>query len=207
MASRLRITALALSAAGLAFIGLQEGQGPTTAKPTGEVVAQAYPDPALGWAVPTICQGHTRGVFRGQQATLGQCQAWLQEDTAEAGRYIRRCTTAAVTQAQYDVLVDFVHNVGGPTYCASQLVRALNAGDCHGAARQINAAPQIDRATGQPRRWAGSPIKDRATGQILLATGAPVMKFTTSGGQPLPGLINRRAAERAKFEPDCAAWE
>lgn len=179
-----------------------EGRGPTIETPAG-TVAVAYADVAHGWSVPTICNGRTKGVFKGQTASLAQCHEWLIEDASDAGRSVKRCTTAAVTQRQYDILVSFTLNVGGGNYCASKLVRELNAGNCHAAAREFNAAPQINRFTGQPIRWHGRPIKDKKTGAILLATGEPVKKWTTANGIPLPGLINRRAIERAKFEADC----
>lgn len=156
---------LILSAGGAAIIAQDEGIGPTV-QHTGQTLAVAYADPALGWDVPTVCHGHTRGVFRGQRATLEQCQAWLIEDAGAAGRAIARCTPVELTQQQYDALVSFVFNVGGGNYCSSTLARRLRADDCFGAAREIS-------------RW------------------------TRSGGRVLPGLVKRRAGERARFEADC----
>lgn len=203
---RVALAALSLSAAGFAALELDEGFGPTTTAPTGEVVVKAYADPAHGWAVPTICNGRTKGVFKGQTATLAQCREWLVEDASYAGLAIKRCTPVAMTQGQYNALTRFVHNVGGSAYCGSQMAAKINSGDCYAAAREFNAAPQIDRKTKKPRVWAGKPIKDRRTDAILLATGAPIMKWTTAAGVPLPGLILRRASERAGFEADCDVW-
>lgn len=158
---------LALSASGAAFIATHEGTGPTQEQ-GGQIVALAYADPAHGWALPTICNGHTRGVLRHQRATLGQCESWLIEDASYAGRAIARCTPVRLTQPQYDALVSLVYNIGPGNYCSSTLARHLNAGRC------IAAAQQFDR-------------------------------WTYAGGQRLPGLIKRRAAERARFESDCPA--
>lgn len=128
--------ALALSAAGAAYIAADEGLGPTQTQ-AGQTVAVAYADPGLGWQLPTICHGHTRGVFRGQRATLKQCEAWLLEDATAAGRAIARCTPAPLTQRQYDALVSLVYNIGPTAYCNSTLARHLNAGQCRQAAAQI----------------------------------------------------------------------
>ncbi|MDR0672503.1 MAG: lysozyme [Zoogloeaceae bacterium] len=127
-------------------------------------VTLAYPDPGYGWKVPTICHGHTRGVKKGDTATLEQCEAWLIEDyEAIVLPALVRCVTAPVTENEAAALADFVFNVGGPGFCASTLVKKLNALDYAGAAAQFD-------------RW------------------------VYSNGKKLPGLVKRRAAERALFE-------
>lgn len=153
--SKARIAAglLVVSAAALSAIQLHEG-----------VVQTAYLDPV---GIPTICAGHTEGVFLGQQRTLKECEAMLKEDVSYAGKAIARCTKVDLTQEQYDALTSFVFNVGGSAYCTSTLVRKLNAGDCFGSASQFD-------------RW------------------------VYAKGRKLPGLIKRRAAERALFETGCS---
>lgn len=204
-AALIATAALSITAAGLSLISSHEGDGPQAVK-DGQAVSVAYADPAHGWAVPTICKGHTLGVYRGQTATPAQCEEWLREDAGIAGRAIKRCTPVKMTQGQYNSLDSFVLNTGGQNYCNSALARNINAGDCYAAAKQFNAAPQIDRLTTRARIWQGRPIIDRQTGAVLLATGAPIMKWTTANGIPLAGLIKRRAAERAMFEADCDVW-
>lgn len=159
---------LAASLAGLAFIAAYEGTGPTTTQ-GGQTVAHAYADPAHGWAVPTICHGRTMGVFKGQQASLEQCQVWLKEDARRECAVIARVTPVSMTQGQYDALCSFVYNVGQGAYARSTLARRINAGDCLGAAREFN-------------RW------------------------VYAGGKRQPGLVKRRAHERAQFERDCDQW-
>lgn len=196
---------LAISAAGIQSVLRDEGIGPTSTQGD-TTLAHAYPDPAHGWQVPTICAGHTQGVFRGQTVRLAQCQAWLLEDASEAGRAIRRCTPVAMTQSQYDTLINLIINIGGSAYCSSQIARHIKAGNCAGAAYEMHAAPQIDRATGRPRIWQGRSIIDRETGAVLLAKGDSIKKWTTAGGTPMPGLILRRERNAAQFRQDCALW-
>lgn len=129
--------ALALSAVGASYIASDEGVGPTVNE-NGQTLAVAYADPGVGWDLPTVCHGHTRGVFRGQRASLQQCQAWLIEDASYAGKAIARCTPVSFTQQQYDALVSFVFNVGAANYCGSTLAKRINAGDCRSAAREIS---------------------------------------------------------------------
>lgn len=194
---------LTISLAGLALLGAEEGNGPLTTTADGAVIAHAYPDAAHGWAVPTICDGHTLGVFKGQNASLAQCQTWLVEDTSASGRAIKRCTPVEMTQPQYDALTILIHNIGQTAYCTSAIARQINAGNCRAAAAEFNAVPQIDRTTGKPRIWRGRPLIDRQSGAVLLATGDTVKKWTTANTVPLPGLIKRRAKERALFESGC----
>lgn len=196
---------LTVSAAGIQSVMTDEGTGPTSTE-NGTMLAHAYPDPAHGWRVPTICAGHTKGVFRSQKVRLEQCQSWLNEDASDAGRAIRRCTPVAMTQGQYDALVNLVINIGSSAYCSSQIARHIKSGRCDQAAYEMHAAPQIDRATGQPRIWNGRSIVNRDTGAVLLAKGDSVKKWTTAAGTPLPGLILRRERNAAQFRQDCELW-
>lgn len=182
---------LTVSVGGLGLIAGHEG-----------LRTEAYPDPAYGWAVPTICYGSTEGVQRGQRATFEECNARLAQDATYAGRAVARCTHVAITQAQYDALVSFAFNVGGSAYCTSALARRLNAGDCWGAAREFNDMPQIG-PDGRPRIWRGAPIRHPETRQVLLNTGDTIKKWTTGNRVPLTGLIIRRGAERQLFESGC----
>ena len=107
---------LTLSLGGLAFISQNEGR---------EHVA--YQDQTGTW---TICDGHTRGVKQGQVATDAQCDAFLREDSAAAQAAVRRLVKTAVTQDQFDALVDFVFNVGETNFASSTLLREINADRC-----------------------------------------------------------------------------
>lgn len=197
------IPAGALVASLAILVGTHEGDGPTTQTPTGKV-HHAYPDPAHGWKVPTICQGRTKGVFKGMTVSAEQCTLWLHDELSlGVVDTLARNVKVPVTFYQAVALGLFVDNLGEGQFRSSELLRKLNAGDCYGAAKEFNSMPQMDKTTGKPRIWTGKPIIQRSTGKVLLRTGDPVMKWTTAGGVPLPGLILRRTSERALFEPGC----
>lgn len=126
--ARLLFGALAVSASGLAFITGQEGR-----------VYEAYPDPALGWSVPTICDGHTgQDVKRGLVANDAMCDALRSKDAAKWAGHVSRCVTyRPLNQNQVDSLISFTHNVGPTAMCSSTLVRKLNTGDFQGAADEF----------------------------------------------------------------------
>ena len=178
--------AFAAALAGLVtFTAKHEGTGPGVVRETGDrapeteaalaairaqqaAITYAYPDPGYGWKVPTLCHGHTRGVKKGDTATLAQCEQWLIEDyEAIVLPALVRCVTAPVTENEAAALADFVFNVGGTRFCASTLVKKLNAQDYAGAAAEFP-------------RW------------------------VYSNGKKLPGLVKRRADERALFEREAA---
>lgn len=174
------LATLGISAGLISFIEKEEGFGPKNA----QGLYVAYADPGVGWDLPTICNGHTRGVKRGDTATKEQCRAWLKEDLEIAAKDVQRCVKVPITKDQYDALVSFNFNTG--LFCVTQMMRYINAGACRAAANEFNNSPMLNK-----------------DGSIKLYNGKPVMKFTTGGGIPLRGLITRRAKERAMFEKDC----
>jgi GH24 family phage-related lysozyme (muramidase) len=164
------------------FVEKEEGFGPKNTQ--GLYIAYADPSDATGWKLPTICNGHTRGVYKGMTATLEQCKTWLKEDLEIAAKDVQRCVTAPLTQGQYDALVSFNYNLG--ILCKTQMVRYINNGQCLLAANEFNNSLMLNK-----------------DGSVKLYNGEPVMKFTTGGGIPLRGLVSRRTKERAMFEKDC----
>jgi len=121
--NKLMASLLAISSAGVVFIMQHEG-----------TKYEAYLDSA---GIPTICTGHTNGVYMGQKATKADCERFLLEDLEEATQAVKRCTKVPITQEQYDTLVSFTFNVGGHAYCTSTLARKLNQGDCRGSAEEF----------------------------------------------------------------------
>lgn len=154
--NRVAAALLAVSAGGLGFITTHEGR-----------VYRAYPDPALGWKVPTICDGHTGpDVKRGQVATDAMCNAWRSKDAAKAESAIKRCTPVKLYQYEYDALVSFTVNVGVGAYCSSTLAKKLNRGDYAGAAQEF---PRWNKSGG---RVLNGLVNRRAAEQRLFLTGA-----------------------------------
>ena len=174
---------LTASAAILSFIAKEEGFGPSVVE-NGVTYYVTYNDPGPTGKPLSICNGHTRGVKPGMKATEEQCKKWLKEDVAIAEADVKRCVKVPLTQGQFDALSSFNYNTG--LLCVSQMVRHINAGQCRLAANEFNNSPMLNK-----------------DGTMKLYNGKPVMKFTTGGGVPLRGLINRRKKEREMFEKDC----
>lgn len=91
---------------------------------------KAYKD---GGGVLTIGYGHTLGVKEGDVITQEQAVAYLRTDIQKAVDAVNRCVKVAVTQPQFDALVDFAFNLGGQALAGSTLLRKLNTGDYKGA--------------------------------------------------------------------------
>ena len=94
----------------------------------------AYRDTGGVW---TICYGHTAGVRAGDTATRSQCTAWLWEDLQGAISSVDRLVKRDVGMLCRAALVDFVFNVGEPTFARSTLLRRFNAGDRLGAPNEF----------------------------------------------------------------------
>lgn len=115
---------LAYSKEGLRLTELFEGD-----------VLTAYRDQRGIW---TIGYGHTAGVRPGQRITRAEAEALLTEDIESAVRVVNEAVTVALTQAQFDALVDFAFNVGAGSFRRSTLLREVNAGHFPEAAAQFN---------------------------------------------------------------------
>jgi lysozyme len=114
-----------LSAEGLDLIKKSEG-----------FRGQVYRDVA---GFPTIGYGHL--IRPGETFPAGitepQATAILSSDTQEAELAIARLVKVALTQGQFDALVDFCFNLGVGRLTASTLLRELNAGNHDAAAAQL----------------------------------------------------------------------
>lgn len=121
-----------------------------------------YSDPAVP-GLMTVCRGITNRaapgwVVPGKHYTEAECsdkEAQIIQVTIAP--VIDKCRTVAITQRQWEMLVDFAWNVGPQTVCHSTLMRKLNAGDCLGAAGEFE---KWDKAGG--RRWAGLTNRRKA---------------------------------------------
>lgn len=116
-----------LSAEGLGLIKRSEG-----------FRNQVYRDVA---GIPTIGYGHR--VRQGESFPGGieeaQATSILANDVREAEQAVNRLVKVALTQGQFDALVDFCFNLGAGRLAGSTLLRELNAGLHAAAAQQLHA--------------------------------------------------------------------
>jgi lysozyme len=116
---------------------------------------------------PTIGYGHLvkphesfpNGITEPQAATI------LSSDVQDAEQAVARLVKVALTQGQFDALVDFCFNLGAARLAGSTLLRELNAGDYQAAARQLLA---WDHAGGA----VVAGLKARREAELKLWTGA-----------------------------------
>lgn len=150
------------------------------ASPKAYALAKKYE----GWsATPYLCPGgmwtigwgHTRGVTaRTPPITATQGELYLSEDVAAAEAIVSHAVTVTLNQNEFDALVLLAMNIGpGRAGVKSGLVE-LKSGGPSTLLRRLN---ENDRA-GAADEW---------------------MKWVYAGGEKLPGLIIRRAEERALF--------
>ncbi len=116
-----------LSAAGLELIKTSEG-----------FRSHAYADAA---GVPTIGYGHRIAAPESFPDGIDEAQAAaiLAADVAQAERAVGSLVRVALTQGQFDALVDFCFNIGAGRLAGSTLLRELNAGNYAATAGQLLA--------------------------------------------------------------------
>ena len=134
MIQRNQIAALSLSAAALVGIALHEGYSD-----------KAY-TPVAG-DVPTIGFGTTAGVKPGDTITPPQALARALTDIQKFEGAIKQCVTVPLHQFEYDAYTSLAYNIGSNAFCASTLVKKLNALDYPGACAEIL---RWDKFKGQP---------------------------------------------------------
>ena len=88
---------------------------------------------------PTIGYGHLIKVNEAfpDAITEPQAAAILDGDLREAEHAVARLVKVALTQGQFDALVDFCFNLGAGRLAGSTLLRELNAGRHDAAAEQL----------------------------------------------------------------------
>ena len=128
---RIVVGALSLTAAGLVALANFEGFAP-----------EAYV-PVPG-DVPTIGFGSTAGVELGDPRIVTAALGRLMRDVGDAESAIGRCVKVPLSQGEYDAYTSFAFNVGGNAFCASTLVKKLNAGDYQGACAELKRWVYVD---------------------------------------------------------------
>ena len=81
---------------------------------------QAYQDSKGVW---TIGYGHTAGVHSGMTGTQDLANQWLAQDVQWAESAVNANVHVALTQPEFDALVDFVFNAGSGNFRASWRVK------------------------------------------------------------------------------------
>ena len=87
--------------------------------------------------------GNTHRVTPGVTISQDQADADLLANVQDAVDCVNDSVTVALTQDQFDALVDFVFNVGCGAFKGSTLRRKLNAGDFVGADAQFSVWNKI----------------------------------------------------------------
>lgn len=125
MNARYKIAGMGASAALLVALATHEGYTPTAVVPVkGDVPTVGFGSTVKEDGAP-VRMGDTTTPVQALQRTL----AHIQHD--ESG--IKRCVTAPLTQAEYDVMVDFTYQYGTAALCKSTVVKLANAGDYAGS--------------------------------------------------------------------------
>lgn len=140
MTARPRMIALALATAvTVAGVGYNGGPGTDLLVRHEAKVNRAYADPAHGWAVPTICVGHTRTARRGMWLNDEQCMDLLYSDIDTSIKELRGLLgdSFMLTKGELLAYVSFVFNVGPTKLRNSTWLRKLRAGDRAGACREL----------------------------------------------------------------------
>jgi lysozyme len=95
----------------------------------------AYQDQVGVW---TIGYGHTGpDVHPGLSITQAIAEQLLAQDVSRAADCVNKALTVAVTQEEFDALVDFVYNMGTGAFLKSTMLADLNAGNFAAAAAQF----------------------------------------------------------------------
>jgi lysozyme len=89
--------------------------------------------------LPTIGYGHRLQLHESFPNGIGEAQAasLLANDVLQAEQAVARLAKVALSQGQFDALVDFCFNLGAGRLAASSLLKDLNAGKYAEAAAQL----------------------------------------------------------------------
>jgi len=96
---------------------------------------EAYRDCAGVW---TVGYGHTGpGVVEDMTVNDAEAEVLLLADLEDAVACVNRKVIVAISQSQFDAMVDFCFNAGRGNFLQSTLLRKVNTGDFDGAAAQF----------------------------------------------------------------------
>jgi lysozyme len=123
--------------------------------------------------IATIGYGHR--ILAGESFVSGitesQALSILEEDVRQAEDAVGRLIQVAISQGQFDALVDFCFNLGAGRLAGSTLLRELNAGRTDAAAQQLfawdHAGGKVSEGLRARRRaefelWTRGPTRESA---------------------------------------------
>ncbi len=87
--------------------------------------------------VATIGYGHTKGVHMGDWVSEGEAEALLLADLRGFQAQIKNAVKVPVTRGQFIALMDFTYNLGAANFLSSTLLKLINNGCPHEAAKQF----------------------------------------------------------------------
>ena len=122
---RSTIAALSVSAAAFVALVAHEGWTDRAVIPVKGDVPTVGPGLTKRADGSPVQMGDTIKPVEGIKRSLAHIQ---KSETA-----LKRCVTGPVSQAEYDLLVDFAYQYGEAATCKSGMVRAINAGDYAGS--------------------------------------------------------------------------
>ncbi|GAB5100488.1 lysozyme [Caballeronia sp. HLA56] len=123
--------------------------------------------------IATKCAGDTHDVVVGKHYSAAECRESLNRQLMEHADDVLKCTPVLKDHPnQLAAAVSFAYSVGGEAYCRSTTAKRFNAHDWKDACRAMN---ESDDGRAQ---------------------------WVSSRGRVLPGLVKRRAEERALCERD-----
>jgi lysozyme len=93
--------------------------------------------------VPTICYGHTHGVYPGMTATQAECKAWLTAEMATTERYVRSIV-GDQPDTRIAALTDACYNLGQAG--CRKILNRIAAGNIRGGCDSLML---YDKAAGQ----------------------------------------------------------
>lgn len=104
-------------------------------------VLKTYPDPVLGWKVPTACTGHTgTDIAPGDTFTQAECDQLLTADLRGTYDGMLACIgDVNVTDNELAALISLAFNVGPGAFCKGSFATKLKAGDHAAACETIKA--------------------------------------------------------------------
>ena len=97
-------------------------------------VLGGYRDPV---GIVTACTGHT-ATAQMRRYSKQECEELLANDLVQHAEDVNRCVRVSLSPQERAAYVSFAFNVGGERFCASTLVRRLNALDRAGACAELS---------------------------------------------------------------------